>query len=164
MIELQPMLPAHQQDVLNIYKEGIDTGNATFNTIVPSWKEWDAAHHSHSRIVALEDNRVIGWVALLPVSSRECYSGVAEFSIYISNSAKGKGIGKLLMKRMIEQSEVNGIWTLYSSTLQENKASIGLQKKLGFREIGTRERIAKLNGVWRTTVALERRSEKMGID
>ncbi len=164
MIELQPMLPAHAEAVLKIYKEGMDTGNATFNTVVPTWEEWNAAHHLHTRIVALENNQVIGWVALLPVSSRACYSGVAEFSIYIANTAKGKGVGKLLMERLITESEANGVWTLYSSTFQENTVSIALQKKFGFRAIGTRERIAKLNGVWRTTVALERRSKNVGVN
>jgi L-amino acid N-acyltransferase YncA len=164
MIELQPMLIAHQEAVLRIYKEGIDTGNATFTTVVPTWVEWDAAHHAHSRIVAVENNQVIGWVALLPVSTRACYSGVAEFSIYISASARGKGVGKRLMQQLISESEANGIWTLYSSTFQENQVSIELQKKFGFRVIGTRERIAKLNGVWRTTIALERRSKNVGMD
>jgi L-amino acid N-acyltransferase YncA len=163
-IELEQMLPAHSKEVLAIYQEGIYSGNATFNTIAPSWDEWDKSHHLHSRTVAVEDGKVIGWVALLPVSARTCYSGVAEFSIYISLAARGKGVGKLLMERLISDSEAHGIWTVYSATLQENSASIALQKKFGFRIIGTRERIAKLNGVWRSTVIMERRSEKVGLD
>lgn len=164
MIELKPMQPEHAEAVLHIYAEGIASGNATFNTVVPTWSEWSKNHHSHSRWVALEEGRVMGWVALSPVSSRECYSGVAEFSIYIAESARGKRIGSLLMKKLIEDSEANGIWTLYSATFQENEASIALQKKFGFRVIGTRERIAKLNGVWRSTFLLERRSIRVGID
>jgi L-amino acid N-acyltransferase YncA len=163
MIELRPMLPAHSEAVLRIYKEGMDTGNATFTTEVPAWEEWDKTHHSHSRIVAMEGNNIIGWIALLPVSARACYKGVAEFSIYVSAQARGKGVGHLLMTRLIEESEANGMWTLYSATFQENIVSIELQKKFGFRIIGTRELIAQLNGVWRTIVALERRSKKVGV-
>jgi L-amino acid N-acyltransferase YncA len=160
MIEVKPMLPGHAAAVLNIYKKGLATGQATFNKEVPSWEDWHKAYHPHSRLVALQKDRVVGWVALSPVSARHCYRGVAEFSIYISASHRGKGIGDLLMKQLIAESEANGIWTLYSATFAENKASIALQKKWGFREIGYREKIARLNGVWRNTVLLERRSDK----
>ena len=154
------MLPEHAGAVLKIYEEGLATGQATFNTEVPTWEEWDKNHLPHSRLVALQGEDVVGWVALSPVSSRYCYRGVAEFSIYIRASQRGKGVGNLLMQHLIEESEANGIWTLYSATFAENTASIALQKKWGFREIGYRERIAQLNGIWHNTVLLERRSEK----
>ncbi|MCC9135780.1 GNAT family N-acetyltransferase [Pontibacter silvestris] len=162
MIEIISMLPAHAEAVLRIYKEGLQTGNATFNTRVPLWEEWDKEHHVHSRLVAVENDEVLGWVALSPVSSRHCYRGVAEFSIYIGAANRGRGVGALLLKNLIEESEANGIWSLYSATLQENTASITLQKQFGFREVGYREKIAQLNGVWRNTILLERRSLKVG--
>lgn len=160
MIVIKPLLPEHAESVLRIYREGIATGEATFNTVVPSWEDWDKNHLPHSRLVASQEEEVVGWVALSPVSTRYCYHGVAEFSLYISTTSRGKGIGNLLMQQLIEESEANGIWTLYSVTFVENKASIALQKKWGFREIGYRERIAQLNGTWRNTLLLERRSEK----
>ncbi|MDX5480886.1 MAG: N-acetyltransferase family protein [Hymenobacteraceae bacterium] len=157
------MLPEHAEAILRIYEEGLRTGQATFNTEVPTWDEWDRNHHPHSRLVALEGDKVVGWVALSPTSTRHCYRGVAEFSIYISAGSRGKGIGDLLMQHLIAASEANGIWTLHSSTFPENTASVNLQKKFGFREIGYRERIAELHGVWRNTVLLERRSLKVGL-
>jgi len=164
MIELIPLHPERGAAVLEIYREGLQTGKASFNTEVPSWDSWDKNHHQHSRIVAIENGAVIGWVAISPVSSRACYNGVAEFSIYIAGAHRGKGVGNGLMQRMIEESEANGIWTLYSSTFEINTASIELQKKYGFRVIGYRERIAQLNGVWHNTIVLERRSKKTGTD
>jgi len=163
MIEITPMLPAHAEAVLKIYEEGLQTGQATFNTQVPSWEDWDRGHLPHSRLVALEAGRVLGWVALSPVSARHCYRGVAEFSIYIGAESRGKGVGKLLMQKLIEESEANGIWTLHSSTFPENTASIKLQKQFGFREIGYREKIAELNGIWRNTILLERRSRQQAF-
>ncbi|PRY14897.1 phosphinothricin acetyltransferase [Pontibacter ummariensis] len=164
MIEVIEMLSEHSEAVLRIYAEGLATGQATFNTAVPSWQEWDMGHLSHSRLVAVQDGNVQGWAALSPVSSRYCYRGVAEFSIYVGRANRGKGVGSLLMQHLIEESEVNGIWTLYSSTFPENAASVSLQKKCGFRMIGYREKISCLNGQWRDTVLLERRSSKVGID
>jgi phosphinothricin acetyltransferase len=164
MIIIEPLLPVHGNAVLRIYGEGVQTGNATFNTIVPGWEEWNGNHHLHTRFVAVEDSEVLGWVALSPVSSRACYSGVAEFSIYIAGAYRGKGIANLLMQAMIKESEANCIWTLYSATFETNTASIELQKKFGFRVIGYRERIAQLNNVWHNTVILERRSKINGAD
>lgn len=154
------MLPEHAAEVLQIYGEGLATGQATFNTEVPAWADWDRAHLPHSRLVAQEDSRVVGWAALSPVSARSCYRGVAEFSLYIGAAHRGLGVGNLLMQQLIQESEANGIWTLHSSTFPENMASLRLQKKWGFREIGYREKIAQLHGVWRNTILLERRSEK----
>jgi phosphinothricin acetyltransferase len=152
------MLPEHAEAVLRIYGEGLETGQATFNTEVPSWEEWDNSHLPHSRLVAVEAGIVVGWVALSPVSTRACYRGVAELSIYIGARHRGKGIGDLLLQQLIKESEANGIWTLHSSTFPENTASIKLQLRHGFREIGYRERIAQHHGIWRNTTLLERRS------
>ena len=162
MIEVKPLSPEHADAILAIYGEGLQSGLATFNTVVPSWQEWDASHLPHTRLVAMEKNKVLGWIALLPLSSRACYKGVAEFSIYSAAESRGKGTGNLLMRAMIKESEANGIWTLQSSTFESNMASIELQKKSGFRAIGVRERIAQLNNVWHSTVMLERRSTITG--
>ncbi len=158
-IDIIQMMPAHAQRVLTIYKEGLDTGQATFNTEVPSWDEWDNLHHKHSRLIALMGSDILGWAALSPVSARYCYRGVAELSIYIAANNRGIGIGDLLLKNLIPDSEANGIWTLQSSVFPENTASIKLHKKHSFREIGYREKIAALHDVWRNTVLLERRSK-----
>jgi L-amino acid N-acyltransferase YncA len=163
MVEVIEMLQQHADQVLNIYSEGIATRLATFNTEVPTWQEWNKAHLKHSRLVAVSGDNVLGWAALSPVSARHCYRGVAEFSIYIGENYRGQGLGDLLMEQLICESEKNGIWTLHSSTFPENTASINLQKKHGFREIGYREKISSLHGVWRNTVLLERRSQKVGI-
>jgi phosphinothricin acetyltransferase len=155
---LRIMLKGDSQNVLEIYRMGLETGNATFETIVPSWQEWDSKHLSHSRFVSEEDGIVTGWAALSPFSSREVYKGVAELSIYVAAGFRGKRTGSGLMEIIIASSERNGIWTLFSSVFPENVATIKLHQKFGFREIGKRERIAKLNGVWRDTILLERRS------
>ena len=154
------MLQSDSERVLEIYKMGLDTRNATFETNVPTWKEWDSKHLSHSRFVSEEDEKVTGWVALSPFSGREVYKGVAEVSVYVANGFRGKNIGSILMKRAIISSEANGIWTLVSSVFPENEATLKLHAKFGFRVIGKRERIAKLDGKWRDTILLERRSSK----
>ncbi|MBF8965646.1 N-acetyltransferase [Pontibacter sp. FD36] len=158
MIQLATMQQEHAHDVLRIYGEGLQTGFSTFNTEVPTWEEWDRNHLPHTRIVAVENEEVLGWLALLPVSSRACYRGVAEFSIYIATRHRGRGIADRLMQAMIEESEANGIWTLQSSTFADNATSLRLQERHGFRQIGYRDRIAQLHGVWRNTILLERRS------
>lgn len=161
---LMPLLPSHWEAVKAIYESGLGTGNATFQLAAPAtWEQWNTGHTQHSRFVAVIDNKVIGWVALSPTSARECYKGVCEFSIYIDSDYRSKGIGNILMQAVVESSEAAGVWCLYSSTFPENQASIALQKKFGFREIGYRERIAEHHGVWRDTVLLERRSEIVGI-
>jgi phosphinothricin acetyltransferase len=146
-------------EVARIYREGIETGNATFETEVPSWEEWDAAHLAAHRFAAERDGRVVGWVALLPVSSRECYSGVAEVSLYVSEEARSQGVGRELLTAAIEDAERGGIWTLQTSVFPENVASLRLLRRFGFREVGRRERIGRLHGIWRDTVLVERRSE-----
>lgn len=149
--------------VLEIYKMGLETRNATFETDVPSWADWDAKHHAHSRFVFVEGERVLGWIALAPVSERQVYAGVAEVSVYIDTDARGKGIGSKLMEQVIFSAEAQGIWTLYSSIFPENKATFRLHEKFGFRRIGRREKIAKLDDRWRDTLLLERRSKVIGI-
>ncbi|WP_412103589.1 N-acetyltransferase family protein [Rossellomorea aquimaris] len=150
--------------VADIYLEGISTGNATFQKDVPSWEEWDGSHIKVSRIVARENDSILGWAALSPVSSRCVYSGVAEVSVYVSNQYNGKGIGSLLLNALIEISEQNGYWTLQSGIFPENVASIKLHEKHGFRIVGRREKIGKMDGVWRDTVLMERRSKRVGIE
>jgi phosphinothricin acetyltransferase len=152
------MLQGDSESVLEIYRMGLETRNATFETIVPSWQEWDLRHLAHSRLVSEQDGIITGWAALSPYSAREVYKGVAEVSIYVATASQGRKIGSGLMERLISSSESNGIWTLFSSVFPENEATLRLHKKFGFREIGRRERIAKLDGVWRDTILLERRS------
>lgn len=156
------MQTAHWQQVKEIYEQGIKTGNATFETSAPEWDTWDKAHLKTCRLVAVENNKLIGWAALVSVSSRCVYAGVAENSIYISEEARGKGIGKKILQKLIEESETENIWTLQTGIFPENKASIKIHEACGFRIIGIRERIGRMNGVWRDTVLLERRSNKVG--
>ncbi|MEW6717670.1 MAG: N-acetyltransferase family protein [Chloroflexota bacterium] len=158
------MQPGDWDEVRSIYLEGIATGNATFETNPPDWDAWDSAHLPFCRLVAREGKSVIGWAALSPVSDRCIYSGVAEVSLYVTASAWGRGIGRSLLIRLIDESEQNGIWTLQAGIFPENRASLAVHKKCGFREVGIREGIGKLNSVWRDVVLLERRSEKVGID
>jgi L-amino acid N-acyltransferase YncA len=149
-------------DVRSIYQEGIATGNATFETDAPEWQEWDVRHLRDCRFVARRERQVVGWGALSPVSSRCVYAGVAEVSLYVTASARGEGIGKTLLRTLIEASERQGIWTLQAGVFPENEASIALHKACGFREVGYRERIGQMNGYWRDVILLERRSEVVG--
>jgi len=146
-------------EVARIFEEGILTGNATFETEVPSWEEWDTAHLSEHRLVAERDGRVAGWIALVPVSPRECYAGVAEVSAYVAEEYRGKGVGAELLATLIERSERSGIWTLQTGVFPENEPSLALLRRFGFRALGTQERIGRVHGVWRDVVLLERRSE-----
>lgn len=163
MITFETMQPAHWQQVKAIYEEGIKTGNATFETTAPEWEAWDNAHLKECRLVTTEDEKVLGWAALVSVSSRCVYAGVAENSVYVSASAQGKGIGKMLLNKLVEESEAHNIWTIQTGIFPENIASIKIHEAVGFRIIGKRERIGKMNGVWRDTLFLERRSSKVGI-
>jgi phosphinothricin acetyltransferase len=158
---VRKMQNADSQRVLEIYRMGLETRNATFETTLPSWQEWDLKHIANSRFVWEENGIVAGWAALTPYSSRDVYRGVAELSIYVASEYRGKKIGSALMEHIISSSEINGIWTLFSSVFPENKATLNLHKKFGFREIGTREKIAQLDGIWRDTILLERRSSKI---
>lgn len=162
--EVEKMRSEDWEQVKNIYLEGINTGIATFQNEVPTWEAWDKGHLKIGRLVARSSDGVLGWVAIAPTSSRCCYEGVVEVSVYIRENYRGNGIGTSLLKKLIEQSEESGIWTLYCSIIKENYGSIGMHKKCGFREIGLRERIAKMsNGTWHDVVLLERRSNITGM-
>ncbi len=161
--QIESMTENDWEQVREIYLDGIATGNATFETTAPSWENWDHGHLSHSRLVARRQPSILGWAALSPISRREVYRGVAEVSVYVGQEGRGQGIGKALLEFLIESSEENGIWTLQASIFPENVASVSLHLQFGFREVGRRERIAQLAGVWRDTVILERRSQLVGI-
>jgi L-amino acid N-acyltransferase YncA len=148
--------------VADIYRQGIETGNATFQQTIPSWEEWDAGHLKMCRLVAEKDGAVVGWASLSAVSSRCVYAGVAEVSIYVSRLHAGQGIGTRLLKALIGESEKEGFWTLQAGIFPENTPSLKLHEALGFRRVGFREKIGKLNGVWRDTLFLERRSDTVG--
>ncbi|HXZ58169.1 MAG TPA: GNAT family N-acetyltransferase, partial [Gaiellaceae bacterium] len=139
--------------------EGIATGNATFETEVPSWAAWDAAHLAEHRFVAERDGRVVGWIALSTASRRPCYAGVAEISVYVTEAARGNGVGTELLAAVLASAEAAGLWTLQTSVFPENQPSLALLRRFGFRTVGTRERIGRLHGAWRDTVLVERRSE-----
>ncbi len=146
--------------VANIYRLGLETRLATFETTVPSWKSWDESHLDHSRWVARQNQTLLGWAALSPVSDRCVYGGVGEVSVYVDPSQSGQGVGSALLTEIIQSSEENGIWTLHSSMFPENVASVNLHEKFGFRKIGYREKIGQLDGKWRDTLLYERRSNK----
>ena len=151
------------EDVRAIYLEGIATKNATFEQNAPDWEDWNRNHLNVCRFVVRENNQIIGWAALNPVSRRSVYSGVVEVSIYISDHAKGRGVGKTLLNRLVEASEKAGIWTLQGGIFPENEASIAIHKACGFRIVGVRERVGKMDGVWRDVVLMEHRSKTAGI-
>lgn len=162
-IEILPMQPEDWPEVKKIYEEGIATKNATFQKEAPSWEEWDKGHLHKCRFVAKEGERILGWAALSPVSGRCVYAGVTEVSIYLAASVRGKGLGSRLLNHLIDESEKNNIWTLQAGIFPENIASIGLHKKCGFREVGLREKLGEMDGVWRDVVLLERRSRRVGV-
>ena len=157
------MLPLHWEAVKQIYAEGLATGNATFQTSVPTWDEWNEAHVKKSRLIAIENEIILGWAALTPVSGRCVYAGVGEVSVYVSEKARGKGIGKILLNALIHESEKNNFWTLQAGIFPENVASVKIHRACGFRIIGAREKIGQSNGFWRDTLLLERRSTIVGI-
>jgi len=154
--------PADWEQVRAIYLEGIASRNATFETVAPGWEKWTGSHLPFARLVARAGRTVLGWAALGPVSSRRCYAGVAEASVYVSAAQTRRGIGKALLQALITVSEQNGVWTLQAAVFPENRASIALVRCCGFREVGRRERIARLDGVWRDVLLLERRSAVAG--
>lgn len=163
MMEIKTMLPEHWPSVKKIYEEGIATGNATFQATAPEWEEWDTSHVKNSRLVAVENNEVLGWAALTAVSGRCVYAGVAEVSVYVAAAARGSGIGKKLLTALIKQSEKNNFWTLQAGIFPENESSIKIHEDCGFRIIGRREKIGKMGNSWRDTLLLERRSTITGI-
>jgi phosphinothricin acetyltransferase len=153
----------HYTEIANIYLQGIATGNATFQTTAPTWKSWDESYLQPSRLAAFINNEMVGWAALSPVSSCCVYAGVAEVSIYIASDFWGKGIGFQLLNQLILASEEIGLWTLQSGIFPENIGSIKLHEKCGFRQIGYREKIGQMNGVWRDNIMMEKRSKIVGI-
>ena len=157
-VETRYLRPGDWPEVAAIFEAGIGTRNATFETAVPVWEEWDAAHLPHHRLVAIEGDAVVGWAALAPASARACYAGVAEDSVYVAAGRQGRGVGRTLLDALVAGSEADGIWTIQTSIFPENRASLALHVRCGFRAVGLRERIAPLDGVWRDTVLLERRS------
>lgn len=158
---VRPMRKDDWSEVVEIFYQGIQTNNATFHTSCPTYEEWDATHIKECRLVADFDGEVAGWAALTPYSSRECYKGVAMVSIYIDTNHRGKGVGKMLLKKLVEESEISGFWTIQSKIFESNTASIALHENCGFRKIGFEERIAKDRfGMWRNTVIMEHRITK----
>ncbi len=162
-LDIRPMTAADWPEVCAIYEAGIATGNATFETSAPTYEAWDRSHLADHRLVARSaDDDIVGWAALSPVSDRCAYGGVAENSIYIHHDARGRGVGRVLLDRLISSSEAAGFWTLQTGIFPENVASMALHQRCGFRVIGTRQSIGRLNGVWRDTLLLERRSTTVG--
>ena len=165
-IVIDKMSPKDWQAVRAIYLQGIATHNATFETDAPGWEKWDRGHRQDCRLVARKGGRpfgrVVGWAALSPFSGRCVYAGVASLSIYVAEAARGQGVGKALLQALIEASEQRGIWTLETGIFPENAASLALHKSCGFREVGCRERLGQMDGVWRDVILLERRSQVVG--
>ena len=158
-MEIRELTKEDWPAVREIFEQGIAGRNATFETEAPSWEAWDPSQLDGQRYVAVEGGRVVGWVAAHPVSSRPCYRGVVEHSVYVHDDWQGKGIGRALLVRLFESTEQAGIWTIQTGIFPENEASLALHEKVGFRVVGTQERLGKMNGVWRDVVVLERRSE-----
>jgi phosphinothricin acetyltransferase len=159
---ITPMRPEDWPQVREIYVQGLETGQASFETEAPSWEQWNAARLPICRLVARDPAGVIGWAALSPVSSRRVYKGVAEGSVYIAPRGRGKGIGLALLTALIESAEAAGIWTLEAKVFPENAASLALCEKCGFRRVGVREKLGCHKGIWRDVILLERRSQVAG--
>jgi phosphinothricin acetyltransferase len=163
MTVIRPLGVADWPAVRAIYAAGIATGNATFETAPPEWPAWDAAHLAGHRFVACDGgDTVVGWAAASPVSDRCAYTGVAEVSVYVAPAAEGRGVGRALLAALVESSEAAGIWTLQAGIFPENRPSLALHERMGFRRVGVRERLGRLDGVWRDVVLLERRSSRVG--
>ncbi|MGC2111424.1 MAG: N-acetyltransferase family protein [Candidatus Korobacteraceae bacterium] len=163
-IVIEPMTSADWPAVRTIYEQGIATGNATFETAVPAWEKWDAAHRKSCRLVARKDGEIVGWAAVSAVSSRCVYAGVAEVSVYVAAAARGQKIGSQLLRALVEASEREGIWTLQAGIFAENVASLKAHEQQGFRTVGIRERLGCLHGQWRDVVLMERRSAVVGAE
>jgi L-amino acid N-acyltransferase YncA len=159
-VTINDLRPEHWPEVARIYEQGIATGQATFETSVPGWEEWDGAHLDAHRFVAVDTNgAVLGWVAVSPVSDRCVYGGVVENSVYVADDARGRGVGLALLKRLVESTESAGVWTIQTGIFPENEASVALHERVGFEIVGRRKKLGKLSGVWRDVLLLERRSD-----
>jgi phosphinothricin acetyltransferase len=156
-VDVRALLPDDWSAVADIYWDGMRDGLATFETELPSWQAWDEAHLPGHRVVAERFDEVVGWAALAPASTRRCYAGVVENSVYVARHAQGRGVGRMLLETLIDGARAAGIWTIQTSVFPENGASLALHERCGFRVVGTRERIAKRDGIWRDTVFLELR-------
>jgi L-amino acid N-acyltransferase YncA len=159
---IEPMRPADWPEVARIYAEGIATGDATFERDVPAWEVWDREHLAVPRLVAREGDRLLGWAALSPVSGRCVYGGVGEVSVYVGRDARGRGVGSGLLRALVAASEEAGLWTLQAGIFPENGPSLAVHRACGFRDVGRRERIGRMDGRWRDVVLLERRSRVVG--
>jgi L-amino acid N-acyltransferase YncA len=160
-ITIEGLRSEHWPGVARVYAEGIETGNATFETEVPTWEEWDSSHLSDHRLVALRDGEVVGWAAVSAVSDRCVYGGVVENSVYVGETARGRGVGQRLLEELIASTEAAGIWTIQTGIFPENDGSIRLHERVGFEIVGRRKRLGKLNSQWRDVLLLERRSESV---
>jgi L-amino acid N-acyltransferase YncA len=156
-VRIRTLDEADWPQVARVYAEGIATGDATFESEVPTWERWDAAHPA-LRLVAEDEGAVVGFAALSPYSHRRCYRGVAEESVYVGEAARGKGVGRALLGELVAQAEADGYWTLLAGIFPENAASLALHLRCGFRVVGTHVGLGERDGVWRDVLALERRS------
>ena len=153
---IEALLPTDWPAVRRIFEEGIDIG--TFEELVPTWDEWNRGHLVWPRLVARDDGEILGWAALAPYSERSCYRGVAENSIYVARSARGRGVGRALLERLCQEADDAQIWTIQAGILAANAPSIALHEKCGFRLVGVREKLARKRGRWSDVVLMERRS------
>lgn len=164
-MKIRPLTPSDWPSVRRIYLEGVASGDATFETHAPEWETWDGARHPECRLVAEEEGGVVGFAAVSPTSARPVYSGVVEVMVYVAESARGRGVGTALLEALVEASEAAGLWTLIAGIFPENTASIRAHERVGFRAVGTHERIGRFHdGRWRDTVVMERRSDAVGVD
>jgi L-amino acid N-acyltransferase YncA len=157
-VELRELTNVDWPAVKAIFEQGIAGGEATFETQAPSWNDWDRTHLDGHRLVAVQGGEVLGWAALARVSERCCYSGVAEDSVYVADSAQGRGVGRALLEELVAGADRDGLWTLQAGIFPENTASVELHRRFGFRVVGVRERLGQKDGVWRDVVLMERRS------
>jgi phosphinothricin acetyltransferase len=164
-LAIEPMTPGDWPDVRRIYEEGMAGGDATFETQAPDWPGFDAAHRPDCRLVARVGPTLVGWVALSPYSRRNAYRGVAWESVYVTEGARGRGIGRALLEAAVSASERAGVWTLLAGVMAENTASLALHERVGFRRIGVQRKIGMdATGRWRDVVLLERRIGDREVD
>jgi L-amino acid N-acyltransferase YncA len=157
VVEVRPLVSSDWPAAAAIFAEGLATGAATFETTVPAWEDWDARHLTEHRFVAELDGEIAGWIAVVPYSSRAAYRGVGEESVYVAERARRRGVGRALLSALIASARDGGLWTLQAGIFRENEPSLALHRSLGFREVGVRERIGRLDGAWRDVVLLELR-------